>query len=112
MSILVDKQTRVITQGLTGKAADEALERTGITCNKNGVPFDPEKPFITSGIRVGSPAGTTRGFGVHEFELIGDLMTEVLDGLAANQDSNEDVEKSVRKRVVALCHKFPIYTDL
>jgi len=99
-------------KGLTGKAADEALERASITCNKNGVPFDPEKPFITSGIRVGSPAGTTRGFGVAEFELIGDLMTEVLDGLAAKPDHNEAIEKSVKGRVVELCGKFPIYPDL
>ena len=100
-------------KGLTGKAADEALERAHITCNKNGVPFDPESPFITSGIRVGSPAGTTRGFGVAEFQLIGQWMTEVLDGLAANgADGNKAVEDSVREKVLGLCEKFPIYPNL
>jgi len=99
-------------KGLTGKAADEALERAAITCNRNGIPFDPEKPFITSGIRVGSPAGTTRGFGITEFEQIGDLMTEVLDGLAANPEANGEIEESVKGRVVELCRKFPIYPDL
>lgn len=100
-------------KGLTGKAADEALERSFITCNKNGVPFDPEKPFITSGIRVGSPAGTTRGFGEAEFKLIGQWMTEVLDGLAANgADGNGAVEKNVRDKVLGLCKKFPIYPNL
>ena len=99
-------------KGLTGKAADEALERSSITCNRNAVPFDPEKPFIASGIRVGSPAGTTRGFGVAEFELIGGMMTEVLDGLAANPEGNAGIEQSVKNRVVGLCRKFPIYPDL
>ncbi len=100
-------------KGLTGKAADEALERAYITCNKNGVPFDPEKPFITSGIRVGSPAGTTRGFGVEEFTLIGQWMTEVLDGLAANgEEGNGAVETAVREKVLDLCEKFPIYPNL
>ncbi len=100
-------------KGLTGKAADEALERAYITCNKNGVPFDPEKPFITSGIRVGSPAGTTRGFGVEEFTLIGQWMTEVLDGLAANgEEGNKAVETAVREKVLDLCEKFPIYPNL
>jgi glycine hydroxymethyltransferase len=100
-------------KGLTGKAADEALERAHITCNKNGVPFDPEKPFITSGIRVGSPACTTRGFGVEEFKQIGQLMTEVLDGLAANgEDGNSVVEAEVKKKVLGLCEKFPIYPNL
>ncbi len=100
-------------KGLTGKAADEALERANITCNKNGVPFDPEKPFVTSGIRVGTPAGTTRGFGVKEFEGIGDWMTEVLDGLAKNGPENNGVtEKNVREKVIELCGRFPIYPDL
>jgi glycine hydroxymethyltransferase len=100
-------------KGLTGKIADEALERANITCNKNGVPFDPEKPFITSGIRVGTPAGTTRGFGVTEFNNIGDWMTEVLDGLAKNgPDNNSGVESRVREKVIRLCQKFPIYPDL
>ncbi|MGH7000028.1 MAG: serine hydroxymethyltransferase [Stellaceae bacterium] len=95
---------------LTGRAAEIALERAGITCNKNGIPFDPEKPAVTSGIRLGSPAGTTRGFGQAEFRLIGELIVEVLDGLVANGDAgNGAVEASVRKRVEALCARFPIY---
>jgi glycine hydroxymethyltransferase len=95
---------------LTGKAAEIALGRANITCNKNGVPFDPEKPAITSGIRLGSPAGTTRGFGVAEFQQIGDMITEVLDGLAANGDEgNAKVEESVKKRAIELCERFPIY---
>lgn len=99
-------------KGLTGKAADEALEHASITCNKNGVPFDPEKPFVTSGIRVGSPAGTTRGFGVKEFTLIADLITEVLDGLAANPEDNKKIELGVKARVEELCRAFPIYPEL
>ena len=106
--VLVDLRPK----GLTGKAADEALERAHITCNKNGVPFDPEKPFVTSGIRLGTPAGTTRGFGVAEFELIADLITEVLDGLKENgAENNGLIEDGVRKRVAALCTDFPIYPD-
>ncbi len=97
-------------KGLTGKDADEALERAGITCNKNGVPFDPLPPTKTSGIRVGSPAGTTRGFGQAEFAAIGDMIADVLDGLAANgEHGNADVEKAVNVRVRALCARFPIY---
>ncbi len=99
--------------GLTGKAADEALEHAGITCNKNGVPFDPLPPTQTSGIRVGSPAGTTRGFGVAEFREIGDMIADVLDGLKANgQEGNRAVELAVRERVKALTARFPIYADL
>lgn len=95
---------------LTGKVAEAALERAHITCNKNGIPFDPEKPTITSGVRLGTPAGTTRGFGVAEFQQIGKLITEVLDGLAANgEEKNADVEASVRERVIELCRRFPIY---
>jgi glycine hydroxymethyltransferase len=98
-------------KGLTGKDADEALERAGITCNKNGVPFDPLPPTKTSGIRVGSPAGTTRGFGPAEFAAIGDMIADVLDGLAANgEHGNVEVEKAVNIRVRALCARFPIYT--
>ncbi len=97
---------------LTGKAADEALERAHMTCNKNGVPFDPEKPFITSGIRLGTPAGTTRGFDTAEFIQIADMITEVLDGLAANPDSNDATEDAVRKKVADLCERFPIYSEL
>jgi glycine hydroxymethyltransferase len=100
-------------KGLTGKDADEALERSSITCNKNGVPFDPLPPTKTSGIRVGSPAGTTRGFGPAEFAAIGDMIADVLDGLAANGvDGNGEVERQVRDRVRALCRRFPIYPDL
>ncbi len=96
--------------GITGRDADEALERAGITCNKNGIPFDPLPPMKTSGIRVGSPAGTTRGFGIAEFELIGDLVADVLDGLAAKGEHGDpEVEADVRMRVRALCERFPIY---
>ena len=95
---------------LTGKAAEVALGRANITCNKNGVPFDPEKPAITSGIRLGSPAGTTRGFGIKEFQSIGGMIIEVLDGLAADGDEgNSKVEASVKKRAIELCERYPIY---
>ena len=107
--VLVDLRPK----GITGKAADEALERAGITCNKNGVPGDPEKPFITSGIRLGSPAGTTRGFGTAEFRQVAEWIIEVLDGLKANgADGNGEVEQRVRERVRALCERFPIYPKL
>ena len=97
-------------KGLTGKAAEAALGRAYITCNKNGIPFDTEKPMITSGIRLGSPAGTTRGFGEAEFREVGNLAIEVLDGLAKNgEDGNTKVEAGVKKRVLALTKKFPIY---
>ena len=96
---------------LTGKAAEESLERAGLTCNKNAIPFDPEKPFVTSGIRLGTPAGTTRGFGVAEFKQIGELIGDVLDGLAAGGD-NSAVEKKVRAQVEELCKAFPIYKGL
>jgi glycine hydroxymethyltransferase len=97
---------------LTGKAAEIALGRANITCNKNGVPFDPEKPMITSGIRLGSPAGTTRGFGIAEFQSVGTMIIEVLDGLAANGDEgNSEVEARVKKRAIELCEKFPIYPN-
>jgi glycine hydroxymethyltransferase len=95
---------------LTGKVAEAALGRAHITCNKNGIPFDPEKPFVTSGIRLGTPAGTTRGFGIAEFRQIGELIAEVLDVLsqkAAEEDSL--VESSVRERVKTLVGRFPIY---
>ncbi|HEV2865325.1 MAG TPA: serine hydroxymethyltransferase [Allosphingosinicella sp.] len=99
--------------GITGKDADEALERSAITCNKNGIPFDPLPPVKTSGIRVGSPAGTTRGFGVAEFRDIADMIADVLDGLRANgHDGNAEVEAAVRERVRALCARFPIYQGL
>ncbi len=106
--VLVDLRPK----GLTGKAADEALERAHMTCNKNGVPFDPEKPFITSGIRLGTPAGTTRRFGETEFVQIADMITEVLDGLAAKPEDNANAEASVRAKVADMCNAFPIYSDL
>ena len=96
--------------GVTGRDADEALERAGITCNKNGVPFDPLPPAKTSGIRVGSPAGTTRGFGPGEFREIGDMVADVLDALRDNgEEGDAAVETGVRQRVEALCERFPIY---
>jgi glycine hydroxymethyltransferase len=95
---------------LTGRVAEVALERAGITCNKNGIPFDPEKPTVTSGVRLGSPAGTTRGFGKAEFRAIGGLIAEVLDGLATTGDGpNHAVEASVLARVRDLCARFPVY---
>ncbi len=94
---------------LTGKAAEVSLERAGITCNKNGIPFDPEKPTVTSGVRLGSPAGTTRGFGQTEFRQVGELIAEVLDGLHANGDNNGAVETAIRRKVEALCVAFPVY---
>jgi len=97
-------------KGLTGDIAEAAMERAAITCNKNGVPFDPEKPTVTSGVRLGTPAGTTRGFGVGEFQTVGHLIADVLDGLASNGVAgNEAVEADVRARVEALCAVFPIY---
>ncbi len=100
-------------KGVTGSATEKALGRAHITCNKNGIPFDTEKPTITSGIRLGTPAGTTRGFAEAEFRLIGDWIVEVVDGLAKNgEDGNADVEAAVKARVEALCEKFPIYPDL
>ena len=99
--------------GVTGRDADEALERAGITCNKNGVPNDPLPPVKTSGIRVGSPAGTTRGFGPAEFRDIADMIADVLDGLARNgAEGNGQAEADVKARVEALCDRFPIYPEL
>ena len=99
--------------GVTGRDADEALERAGITCNKNGVPFDPLPPVKTSGIRVGSPAGTTRGFGIAEFRDIADMLADVLDGLkATGHEGNGEIETRVRGQVRELCARFPIYQDL
>ncbi|HEX8526116.1 serine hydroxymethyltransferase [Allosphingosinicella sp.] len=99
--------------GITGKDADEALERSAITCNKNGIPFDPLPPVKTSGIRVGSPAGTTRGFGVAEFRDVADMIADVLEGLRDNgHEGNGAVEGAVKERVRALCGRFPIYQDL
>jgi glycine hydroxymethyltransferase len=95
--------------GLTGKDAEAALERSGITCNKNAIPFDPQKPAITSGLRLGSPAATTRGFGVAEFEQVGDLIGDVLAELAKNPDGNRAAEAAAAAKVKALCDRFPIY---
>ncbi|WP_380057252.1 serine hydroxymethyltransferase [Falsihalocynthiibacter sp. SS001] len=100
-------------KGVKGNATEKALQRANITTNKNGIPFDPEKPFVTSGIRLGTPAGTTRGFGEAEFREIADMIVEVVDGLAANgEEGNADVEASVKTKVAALCARFPIYQDL
>ncbi len=96
-------------KGLKGNQVEEALERAGITCNKNGIPFDPEKPMVTSGIRLGTPAGTTRGFGEEEFRLIGHLISDVLDGLVANPEGDATVEANVKAQVEALCLRFPLY---
>ncbi|WP_372573227.1 serine hydroxymethyltransferase [Ruegeria jejuensis] len=107
--VLVDLRPK----GVKGNATEKALGRAHITCNKNGVPFDPEKPTITSGIRLGSPAGTTRGFGEAEFRQIADWIIEVVDGLAANgEDGNDEVEAKVKAQVADLCAKFPIYPNL
>ena len=97
-------------KGVTGKEAEDALERAGITCNKNSIPFDPLKPTIPSGIRLGTPAATTRGFGTTEFELVGDLIARVLDGLAEKgEEGNAETEAAVRQDVLDLCQRFPIY---
>lgn len=104
--LLVDLRLK----GVKGNATEKALGRANITCNKNGVPFDPEKPTVTSGIRLGSPAGTTRGFGEAEFRQIADWIIEVVDGLAANgEEANTAVEAKVRSEVAELCARFPIY---
>jgi glycine hydroxymethyltransferase len=100
-------------KGVTGNIVDKALGRAHITTNKNGIPFDPEKPTVTSGIRLGTPAGTTRGFGEEEFREIARLIVEVVDGLAANgEDNNGAVEETVRGKVADLCAKFPLYPNL
>ena len=100
-------------KGVTGKAAEAALGRANITCNKNGVPFDPQKPFVTSGIRLGTPAGTTRGFGEAEFRRIADWIVRVVDGIAANgEEGNAEVEQAVKAEVLELCARFPIYPDM
>src|SRR6195952_1100890 len=97
----------------TGKAAEKALDRAAITCNKNAIPYDPAKPFVTSGIRLGTPAGTTRGFGPAEFREIGGLIAEVVDGLRKNgEEGDAQIEASVQARVETLCARFPIYPEL
>jgi glycine hydroxymethyltransferase len=104
--ILVDLRPK----NLTGNIAEKALGRAFITCNKNGVPFDTAKPTVTSGIRLGTPAGTSRGFGLAEFRQIGRMIAEVLDGLAANgEDGNAKIEAKVKAEAVGLCQRFPIY---
>ncbi len=104
--LLVDLRPK----SLTGKASEIALGRAHITCNKNGVPFDPQKPFVTSGVRLGTPAGTTRGFGAAEFREIGQMINAVLDGLAKNGDAGDaQVENRVKEQAIALCKRFPVY---
>ena len=103
--MLVDLQPK----GVTGKAAEASLERAHITCNKNGIPFDPLPPATTSGVRVGTPAGTTRGFGAAEFTQIGEWIGQVVDGLAKNGEDNTSVEAAVREEVLKLTARFPIY---
>jgi glycine hydroxymethyltransferase len=103
--LLVDLRPK----GLKGNQVEQALERAGITCNKNGIPFDPEKPTVTSGIRLGTPAGTTRGFGVHEFRDIGRLIVDVLDALREAPEGHAATEQRVRREIFSLCERFPIY---
>lgn len=103
--ILVDLRPK----NLTGNTVEKSLERAGLTCNKNGIPFDPQKPMVTSGIRLGTPAATTRGFGAQEFQAVGHFILEVLDGLVANPDDNHNVEQNVLKKVQKLCAQFPLY---
>ena len=97
--------------GVTGKDAQASLGRANITCNKNGIPFDSESPMITSGIRLGTPACTTRGFGPDEFKLVGDLIYKVIDGLSKNKEDNSKIEKEVQKEIIELCSSFPIYSS-
>ena len=103
--VLVDLRPK----GLTGNISEVALENANMTCNKNGVPFDPEKPMVTSGVRLGTPAATTRGFGKDEFRQVGLMIGEVLDGLASNRNDNSSVESAVAEKVQKLCRAFPIY---
>lgn len=104
--VLVDLRPK----GVTGKDAEATLERAGMTCNKNGVPFDPAPPMVTSGIRLGSPAATTRGFKEKEFKLIGEFILEVLDGFGQNPEDNSKIEQQVHEKIKALCAEFPIYS--
>lgn len=107
--VLVDLRPK----GVKGNATEKALGRAYITCNKNGIPFDPEKPTVTSGVRLGSPAGTTRGFGEAEFRKIGEMIVKVVDGLAANgEENNGEIEAAVKAEVQAMCNAFPIYSGL
>ena len=95
---------------ITGKDAEESLERAALTCNKNAIPYDTRSPFITSGIRLGTPAGTTRGFGTVEFNIIGNLIADILESLANN--SHSKVEQEVYNKVQTLCSQFPIYPGM
>ena len=95
-----------------GNITAESLSRANITCNKNGIPFDTESPMITSGIRLGSQAATTRGFGLNEFKKVGELITKTVKGIAANPNDNTKIENEVRNDVIELCSKFPIYKNL
>ena len=97
---------------VTGKAAEVSLCKANITCNKNGIPFDTEKPMITSGIRLGTQAATTRGFGLNEFKTVGELITKTIKGLSENPDDNSKVENEVRNEVINLTSSFPIYKNL
>ena len=99
-------------KGLTGNITEESLDRAKMTCNKNGIPNDPEKPMVTSGIRLGTPAGTTRGFGTDEFRQIGNLIGDVLDGLAENREDNSAAEAAAAAKVSELCTAFPIYQGI
>ena len=95
---------------VTGKATEESLGRSNITCNKNGIPFDPEKPSVTSGIRLGTPAGTTRGFGIDDFNNIGNWIADALENLVINGiDNNQESEMIIQKKVLDLCKNYPIY---
>lgn len=105
--ILIDLRSKK----LTGNVVCDSLERANITCNKNAVPFDPEKPSITSGLRVGTPAGTTRGFGIHEFEDVGEMIGDIIDGLRLNPEDNSVMEKIVKEKTLELCRAFPIYPN-
>ena len=99
------------TYNVTGKDAEASLGRANITCNKNGIPFDTQSPMITSGIRLGTPACTTRGFEKNEFILVGNLIAKVIKGLAENQKDNSKIEEEVKKEVIDLCSSFPIYSN-
>jgi glycine hydroxymethyltransferase len=103
--MLVDLRPKKVT----GKAAEVSLEKAGLTCNKNAIPFDPEKPMVTSGVRLGTPAGTTRGFGLAEFREVGSVIADVLDGLSKHPDDNSAAEKAARLKTHELCKRFPIY---
>ncbi|MHA1539153.1 MAG: serine hydroxymethyltransferase [Alphaproteobacteria bacterium] len=106
--LLVDLRPK----GVTGKLATKSLDRANLTTNKNAIPDDPESPFVTSGMRVGTPAGTTRGFGIKEFQKVGNLIADVLDGLNENPDDNSKAEEAIKAQVLDLCARFPIYSDL